>query len=217
MTYTLMLAAGKVARSGKDEEILMKNTKVTTEGKQIIFNFTMPRQEATEMIKKQLHGNITYKKFRRDSFGFYLTCKRHGLTTSLFSSQCPRGSGTPCKGTCDRSAREPPRRCLFAVDAGSLRVPSQCVVPALARHGPSCASLSRAWLGGCVPRWCDDEASRATRHGRTRAQSVDTPSDAARRAQASRERTRALCMGAHSNLGLAAVDLRRRATVLFLR
>lgn len=54
MTYTLMLAAGKVARSGKDEEILMKNTKVTTEGKQIIFNFAMPRQEATEMIKKQL-------------------------------------------------------------------------------------------------------------------------------------------------------------------
>jgi hypothetical protein len=54
MTYTLMLAAGKVARSGKDEEVLMKNTKVTTEGKQIIFNFAMPRQEATEMIKKQL-------------------------------------------------------------------------------------------------------------------------------------------------------------------
>lgn len=53
-TYTLMLAAGKLARAGKDEEILMQNTKVKAEGKQIIFNFTMPRQQATEMIKKQL-------------------------------------------------------------------------------------------------------------------------------------------------------------------
>jgi hypothetical protein len=53
-TYSLMLAAGKLARAGKDEEILMKNTKVTADGKQIIINFAMPRQEATEMLKKQL-------------------------------------------------------------------------------------------------------------------------------------------------------------------
>ena len=126
------------------------------------------------------------------------------------------GSSTPCKGACNCSARWARRRCLFALDARSLRVASQCLVPTLARDGPSCAALSRAWLGCCVSRWCGDEASRTTRHGWTCAQSVDTSSDAARRAQASRERTRALCLGADSNLSLAPVDFCWRATVLLL-
>jgi hypothetical protein len=53
-TYSGMLYLGKIARQGKDEEVIMKNTKVTSEGKQIIINFTMPRQEASELLKKQL-------------------------------------------------------------------------------------------------------------------------------------------------------------------
>jgi hypothetical protein len=53
-TYNDMLKLGVIVRSGKDEGILMKNAKVTSEGKQLIINFAMPRQEATEMIKKQL-------------------------------------------------------------------------------------------------------------------------------------------------------------------
>jgi hypothetical protein len=53
-TYSGMLYFGTIARQGKDEEILMKNTKVTAEGKQIIINFTMPRHDASELLKKQL-------------------------------------------------------------------------------------------------------------------------------------------------------------------
>jgi hypothetical protein len=53
-TYSGMLYVGTIARQGKDEEVLMKNTKVTSEGKQIIINFTMPRQEASQLLKKQL-------------------------------------------------------------------------------------------------------------------------------------------------------------------
>jgi hypothetical protein len=52
--YSSMLFLGAMVRQGKDEEILMKNTKVSSEGKQIIINFTMPRQEASQMLKKQL-------------------------------------------------------------------------------------------------------------------------------------------------------------------
>lgn len=50
----LSLLAGTVARQGKDEEQLLRNTKATSDGKQIILNFTMPRPEASELIKKQL-------------------------------------------------------------------------------------------------------------------------------------------------------------------
>jgi hypothetical protein len=53
-TYSAMLAFGKMARDGKDEEVLIENTTVTSAGKQIIFNFAMPRQQASEMLKKQL-------------------------------------------------------------------------------------------------------------------------------------------------------------------
>ncbi len=53
-TYNTMLFFGQKAREGKDEEVLMKGTKVSAEGKQIIINFNMTRQAATEMLKKQL-------------------------------------------------------------------------------------------------------------------------------------------------------------------
>ncbi len=52
--YNGLLAIGQFAKRGKDEEILYKNTKVTAEGKQIVVNFSMPRQTAGEMLKKQL-------------------------------------------------------------------------------------------------------------------------------------------------------------------
>ena len=45
---------GEFAKRGHDEEILYRNTKVTSEGKQILVNFIMPRQTASEMLKKQL-------------------------------------------------------------------------------------------------------------------------------------------------------------------
>lgn len=48
------LVFGALARSGKDEEILMKNTNVTPDGKKILINFSMPRQNVVDLIKKQL-------------------------------------------------------------------------------------------------------------------------------------------------------------------
>ena len=52
--YNTLLAMGEFAKRGHDEEILYRNTKVTSEGAQILVNFSMPRQTASEMLKKQL-------------------------------------------------------------------------------------------------------------------------------------------------------------------
>ena len=52
--YNTLLTVGEFAKRGKDEEILYRNTKVTSEGKQILVNFSMPRQTASEILKKQL-------------------------------------------------------------------------------------------------------------------------------------------------------------------
>jgi hypothetical protein len=52
--YSGLLAIGQLLKRGRDEELLYKNTKVTAEGSQILVNFSMPRQTAGEMLKKQL-------------------------------------------------------------------------------------------------------------------------------------------------------------------
>lgn len=52
--YSGLLAVGQWLKRGRDEELLYKSTKVTAEGKQIFVNFSMPRQTAGEMLKKQL-------------------------------------------------------------------------------------------------------------------------------------------------------------------
>lgn len=52
--YNTLLAVGEFAKRGHDEEVLYRNTKVTSEGKQILVNFSMPRPTASEMLKKQL-------------------------------------------------------------------------------------------------------------------------------------------------------------------
>lgn len=48
------LVLGALARSGKDEAELMKNTKATPDGKKVVVNFSMPRQSVLDMIKKQM-------------------------------------------------------------------------------------------------------------------------------------------------------------------
>lgn len=48
----LFLGAG--SRSGKDEEVIMKNTSAMPDGKRVVVNFSMPRQSVVDMIKKQL-------------------------------------------------------------------------------------------------------------------------------------------------------------------
>jgi hypothetical protein len=45
---------GAGSRAGHDEEILMKNTNATPDGKRVVVNFSMPRQSVVDMIKKQI-------------------------------------------------------------------------------------------------------------------------------------------------------------------
>lgn len=52
--FNAALIIGAESRAGKDEEILLKNTSASPNGKKIIFNFTMPRQAVVDLIKKQL-------------------------------------------------------------------------------------------------------------------------------------------------------------------
>jgi hypothetical protein len=49
-----LLYFGVYSRAGKDEGTLMKNTKATPDGKKVVVNFSMPRQEVIDMIKKQM-------------------------------------------------------------------------------------------------------------------------------------------------------------------
>ncbi len=52
--YNWALAGGEIKKRGRDEEQIFKNTKVTAEGKQIVVRFKMPRQTASELLKKQI-------------------------------------------------------------------------------------------------------------------------------------------------------------------
>lgn len=49
-----LLVLGAGSRTGKDEEVLMRNTSATPDGKKVVVNFSMPRQSVVDMIKKQL-------------------------------------------------------------------------------------------------------------------------------------------------------------------
>ncbi|HEY6660114.1 MAG TPA: hypothetical protein VI031_03195, partial [Pyrinomonadaceae bacterium] len=49
-----LLYFGAGSRAGKDEEVLMKNTNATPDGKKVVVNFSMPRQSVVDMIKKQM-------------------------------------------------------------------------------------------------------------------------------------------------------------------
>ena len=52
--YNALLVGGQFLKSGKDEEVLYKNTKITSNGKQLIVNFKMPRADAGAMLSKQV-------------------------------------------------------------------------------------------------------------------------------------------------------------------
>ena len=53
-----LLYFGAGSRAGKDEEVLMKNTNATPDGKRVLVNFSMPRQSVVDMIKKQLEPGV---------------------------------------------------------------------------------------------------------------------------------------------------------------
>jgi hypothetical protein len=52
--YGVMLLLGKTARKGKDEAVIYQNTRISARGRQVVVNFSMPRQAAGDMLKKQL-------------------------------------------------------------------------------------------------------------------------------------------------------------------
>ena len=53
-----LLYFGAGSRAGKDEEVIMKNTNATPDGKKVVVNFSMPRQSVVDMIKKQLEPGV---------------------------------------------------------------------------------------------------------------------------------------------------------------
>jgi len=53
-----LLYFGAGARAGKDEEVIMKNTNASPDGKRVVVNFSMPRQSVVDMIKKQLDPGV---------------------------------------------------------------------------------------------------------------------------------------------------------------
>ena len=53
-----LLYFGAGSRAGKDEEVLMKNTTATPDGKKVVVNFSMPRQSVVDMIKRQMEPGI---------------------------------------------------------------------------------------------------------------------------------------------------------------
>src|SRR5262245_24895839 len=50
--FGLMLIAGAASRKGHDEELLLKSTKVSSDGNKVVFKLTMPRQDAVDIVKK---------------------------------------------------------------------------------------------------------------------------------------------------------------------
>lgn len=50
--FGVMLLAGAVSRKGHDEEILLKNTKVTAEGSKVIFKLSMAHEEVVKIVQK---------------------------------------------------------------------------------------------------------------------------------------------------------------------
>jgi hypothetical protein len=49
---------GAGSRAGHDEEILMKNTSASQDGKRVVVNFSMPRQSVVDMLQKQLKPGV---------------------------------------------------------------------------------------------------------------------------------------------------------------
>ncbi|HEY8224540.1 MAG TPA: hypothetical protein VIG25_04625 [Pyrinomonadaceae bacterium] len=52
------LVFGAGSRAGKDEAVIMKNTNATPDGKKIVVNFSMPRQNLVDLIKKSLEPGV---------------------------------------------------------------------------------------------------------------------------------------------------------------
>jgi hypothetical protein len=52
--YGALLTGGQVFKKGQDEETIYKSTRVKSEGTQVVVNFAMTRDAATDILKKQV-------------------------------------------------------------------------------------------------------------------------------------------------------------------
>jgi hypothetical protein len=50
--FAIMLAAGAKSREGKDEEVLLKSTKVSADGNKVVFSLNMAHQDVVDLVKK---------------------------------------------------------------------------------------------------------------------------------------------------------------------
>ena len=50
--FAIMLAAGALSRKGKDEEVLLRSTKVSADGSKIVFSLSMPHDDVVDLVKK---------------------------------------------------------------------------------------------------------------------------------------------------------------------
>jgi hypothetical protein len=50
--FRLLMAAGADSRKGKDEEILLRSTTVSADGKNIVFKLTIAHKDAVDIVKK---------------------------------------------------------------------------------------------------------------------------------------------------------------------
>ena len=50
--FALMLSLGADSRKGKDEEVLLKNTKVSADGAKVVFSLNMAHQDVVDLVKK---------------------------------------------------------------------------------------------------------------------------------------------------------------------
>jgi hypothetical protein len=50
--FRLVLATGAETRKGKDEEILLRSTKVSADGKNVVFKLTMAHKDVVDIVKK---------------------------------------------------------------------------------------------------------------------------------------------------------------------
>ncbi|HEX3145309.1 MAG TPA: hypothetical protein VHQ64_15155 [Pyrinomonadaceae bacterium] len=55
--FGILLLAGTASRKGHDEEILLKNTKVSAEGSKVIFKLSMPHEEVVKIVQKGMEIN----------------------------------------------------------------------------------------------------------------------------------------------------------------
>jgi hypothetical protein len=52
--YAGFLSVGQYFKKGLDEETIYKAARVKSEGTQVVVNFSMPRDAATDLLKKQV-------------------------------------------------------------------------------------------------------------------------------------------------------------------